>query len=198
MSLRRLSALSLLCCLGACTTTPPVTPRHYLDEQTTATITVVADPISLIAIRPPDPGRWSRDQELQRKKDRNQDYLDFYGVDVNRMGSHRQYIAMVKWVVPQQSADASPVVLLQMGSDTLELRDPENDAKSLGMVQPLAVSFSGNSRWWYFPTDAATLKRIAAAPELGAQLTLGETQTPYKLARDGRAQLNEFTTVLPK
>ncbi|HEY5809281.1 MAG TPA: hypothetical protein VIT67_15005 [Povalibacter sp.] len=199
MSMRSLFALPLVCLCGfTAFAAAPITPRQYLDEETTATITVVAEPIAFVAIKPADPARWSRDRELQKKKDKNQDIVELYGLDVNRMGSHRQYIAVTKWLVPKQSVDAQPILVLKMGATSLELKEPERDARKLGMAQPLAPAFASTSQWWYFPADVATLKSIAAAPELSATLTLGDIQTPYKLARDGRPQLTALTAVLPQ
>ncbi|HKE97209.1 MAG TPA: hypothetical protein VKB34_23060 [Povalibacter sp.] len=185
--MRNVIVLSLLSVLCACATTKSLTPREYLDEQTTATITVVADPVIFVA-----------DATGSGSGDRNSDYLELYGLDVNRMGDHRQYLAVMKWLMPKQMADASPVLALQMGSDTIELRAPETDAKKVGIAQPLAPSFSGTSRWWFFPTNTATLQRIAAAHELGARVTLNESSTAYTLFSDGRAQLAELTTVLAR
>jgi hypothetical protein len=119
-----------------------------------------------------------------------------YGIDVNRMGSHRQYIALLQWM-SSEATSAPPVLELSLGGETLQLEASNQDPKDLGIAQPLAQAYSGSSRWWYYPADPATLKRIASARELTLALALPDRRAAYEMFSDGRAQLAELTAVLP-
>ena len=176
-----------LALLTACSTTT-LTPREYLDGQTSATITVAAQPLIFVA---------QNAAPVTRETERNRDYIEVYGIDVNRMGSHRQYIALLQWMTPEGASAVAPVLELSLGGETLELQASTENPKELGIAQPLAQAYSTTSRWWYYPADPATLKRIAAARELALALTSPERRAAYEMFSDGRAQLAELTAVLP-
>jgi hypothetical protein len=186
MFVRHVFAAAALILLSGCVSTP-LTPREYLDEQTTATITVAAQPLIFVA---------QNAAPLTRENDRQRDYVELYGIDVNRMGSHRQYIALLQWMTAE-SAAAAPALELSLSGETLKLQATAEDPKSLGIAQPLSQSYSASSRWWYYPTDAATLKRIARASELFVTLDTSAGRASYEMFSDGRAQLAELTAVLP-
>lgn len=188
--------LSLICVLAGCASSKPLTPREYLDEQTAATITVAADPVIFVADHG-SPELRAANRDLHIANERNRDYLELYGVDVNRMGTHRQYIALMKWMTPQ-SVDVAPVLVLSSGTQTIELQATTADARTLGMAAPPAASYSNTAKWWYFPTDAATLKKIAGAGELRATLNFSGGEIAYTVFSDGRAQLAELTAILPQ
>lgn len=198
--MRNLAAvLHLALLLGGCATAhPPTTPRQYLDEQTAVTVTTVATSIDLVNAASRGSDRWRRDRNSPKYREQELDLIELHGVDVNRMGTHLQYLAVLKWLVPKELASASPQLVLKVDSDSLELRNPELDARKLGMSQPLGPSFSSTSQWWYFAMDTATLAKIASATQLSAQLTLGDQVTQYILTNDGRAQLIELTKALPR
>ena len=199
MSMRNLVALFSLAVLGGCATTaPPVAPRQYLDEQTAVTVTTVATSIDFVNAASRGRDRWRRDRNAPKHREQELDVLELHGLVVNRMGTHVQYLAVLKWLVPKEQASASPELSLKIDNDSLELRNPELDARKLGLSQPLGPSFSSTSQWWYFPMDTATLAKIAGAAQLSAQLTLGDQVTQYTLTNDGRAELIELTKALPR
>ncbi|MBB6096383.1 hypothetical protein HNQ60_005305 [Povalibacter uvarum] len=199
MSMRKLVALFSLAVLGGCATTaPPTAPRQYLDEQTAVTVTTVATSIDLVNAASRGPDRWRRDRNSPKHKEQELDLIELHGVDVNRMGTHVQYLAVLKWLVPKELTGASPELILKVDSESIELRNPELDVKRLGMSQPLGPSFSSTSQWWYFPMGTATLAKIGSAGQLSAQLTFGDQVTQYMLTNDGRAQLVELTKALPR
>lgn len=191
-----LSLAFLLC--GCASTNPSTAPRQYLDEQTAVTVTTVAASIDLVNAASRGSDRWRRDRNSPKHREQELDLIELHGVDFNRMGTHVQYLAVLKWLVPKELAGASPELVLKVDSDSLELRNPELDARKLGMSQPLGPSFSSTSQWWYFAMDTATLARIASATQLSAQLTLGDQVTQYILTSDGRAQLGELAQSLPR
>jgi hypothetical protein len=180
--------------LGACATSQDVGPREFLDEQTSATITIVAHPVIFVSEtegpRGLDRARGTFGQ------DANRDYLELYGIDVNRMGTHRQYFVIQKWLTPD-NAESRAILELMVDGSTIELRATPDDPRKLGISAPPAPTFSKSSKWWYFPTDTATLRRIAGASGLDASLVIGEQRTAYEIFTDGRAQLGELAAALP-
>jgi hypothetical protein len=187
MLIRKLFVVAAIVGLSACASAP-LTPREYLDEQTAATITAAAQPLIFVA---QNSGPVTRDNERPR------DYVELYGIDVNRMGTHRQYIALLQWMAPEETSSAAPILELALGNETLRREATSQDPKELGIAQPLAQAYSTVSRWWYYPTDPATLKRIAAAHELLVTLDAPSRRASYEMFSDGRAQLAELTAVLP-
>ncbi|HEY6641936.1 hypothetical protein [Povalibacter sp.] len=184
--------------LGACATSQDVSPREFLDEQTAATITIVANPVIFVGET-----QGPRGLDLERSlgqssfgQGANRDYLELYGIDVNRMGSHRQYFVIQKWLTPKDS-DPRAILELMVDGSMIELRATPEDPRKLGISAPPAPVFSRSSQWWYFPTDTATLRRIAGASSLDASLVIGEHRTAYEIFTDGRAQLGGLAAALP-
>ncbi len=191
--MRTASILVLLAVLGGCTV-PDSRPREFLDEQTAATITIVADPVIFA-------GKTDGLRGLDRERstfgqNANRDYMELYGIDVNRMGSHRQYFVIQKWLTPRDT-ETRAILELTVDGNTIELRATPEDLHKLGISGPPAPTFSKSSKWWYFPTDTATLRRIAGAASLDASLVIGDQRTAYEIFTDGRAQLGELAAALP-
>jgi hypothetical protein len=192
--MRRVVVACFAALLGACATSQDVGPREFLDEQTAATITIVADPVIFVS-----EAAGPRGLDRERSpfiQNANRDYLELYGIDVNRMGSHRQYFVVQKWLTPDD-AEARPILELQADGSTIELRATPEDPRKLGISAPPAPIFSKSAKWWYFPTDTATLRRIAGASSLDASLVIGEGRMVYEIFTDGRAQLGELAATLP-
>src|SRR5262245_6154305 len=80
-AMRTLVITGLLTTLLGCAATPSTAPREYVDEQTAATITVAADPLVF----------------AQDATAIGRDFLNIYAIDVNRMGHHQQYLAVMQW-----------------------------------------------------------------------------------------------------
>ena len=187
MILRTFFGAAVALTLCACVSAPPG-PREYLDEQTAATITAAAQPLIFVN---------QNSGPVTRDSNRPRDYVELYGIDVNRMGTHRQYIALLQWLAPEGANPQAPALELAVGTDTLHLEATVQDPKELGIAQPLAQAYSSVARWWYYPTDPATLKRIASAHELRLTLDAPGGRSSYEMFSDGRAQLAELTAVLP-
>jgi hypothetical protein len=166
-------------------TTPVVTPREYLDEQTAATITVVADP-------------WIFTSEQFGASLNDRDYLNVFAIDVNRMGNHRQYLAVQQSAPPATLAGtAVPTLELQGGGQTLLLQPAVETARQLGISKPLAPAYSGSAKWWYFPVDKQVLSTVGRAKDLRATLIASEQRLAYTMWRDGSEEIAELTAVLP-
>lgn len=185
--MRNLLLLALVSLTAACSMPPAREPREFLDEQTTATITAASEPLILVR---------ESSGPARRELERNRDYLEIYGIDVNRMGDHRQYFAVMAWYAPDQTTGTAPTLLLNLGRETIELTAANEEPRTLGISQPLAPPYSKASMWWYFPTDTATLKKVAASADLSATLTTPSQRLAYVVFDDGRPQLAELTSVL--
>jgi hypothetical protein len=177
--------LSLMCV--ACASTPDVKPREYLDEQTAATITVVAEP-------------WIFSRERTNATLDERDYLNIHAIDVNRMGDHRQYFAVLQSLPLVDAAGREtppPQLQLRAGEEIVTLESARDDSRALGLAQPVAQSYTAASKWWYFPVDKHTLARISRAQDVQASLVAGEVRAPYVLWRDGRAEAAALAAALP-
>lgn len=174
--------VSIFLTLLGCAMTPAVAPREYLDERTAATITMVAQP-------------WIFN------RDHSQPQLDFvhlYAIDVNRMGEHRKYFAVVKyWPAPEhEGIDAIvPKLEIRLDDRLLELVPTRSDLRELGIGQPLDAGAPRSAQTWLYPVDASALRRAAEADNLSVALITEEARAGYKVWRDGRAELNEFYTL---
>jgi hypothetical protein len=164
-----------------CSTTPSVMPREYLDEQTAATITVVADP-------------WI----FTRKNAPPQlDFFNLYAIDVNRMGDHKKYFAVVHyWPSPEISGDGAPALVLNGGSQELKLQAVREDARQLGIAQAIDKSAPSSAKTWFYPVDKERLRTIAQSRELAATLVTEKVDATYVVWRDGSSELSEFATAL--
>ena len=173
--------------LSGCTATRTVEPREYLDEQTAATITVVKDP-------------WifTREQDMARDGEQRA-FLHLYAIDVNRMGDHRQYLAVLQSLpsAEAQKIAIPPTLELSTGTERTRLQATAQNPRDLGIAQPVAESFTMTAAWWYFPVDKQALAEIANTRDLQAALIVGDEHVPYILWRDGREELSELTAVLP-
>ena len=176
-----LGAMLLALALAGCAAAPTTAPREYLDEQTAATITVVQKP-------------WIFMRE-QTAANAQRDYLHLYAIDVNRMGDHRQYFAVLQ---SAPLADAPPPALeLQAGGRAVTLERATEQPRELGIAQPIAESYTLTAAWSYFPVDKQTLATLANAGDLKAHLINAQGPMTYVLWRDGRDELSELTAVLP-
>jgi hypothetical protein len=171
--------------LVACATPHGTAPREYLDEKTAATITVVADP-------------WVLASERSAAND-ERDFLNLYAIDVNRMGEHRQYLAVLQWWPTSEvaSGKVAPTLQLIATDRTITLNPAPEDASALGIARPVAQTTAPGSKWWYFPVNKELLADVAKSPNLRATLVVGSDHTSFTQWRDGSAELIELTDALP-
>jgi hypothetical protein len=203
--MRSLTTAFVLLILAGCATPRVVTPREYLDEITAATVTVVADPwiysekrtrsdSALMDRRSTAVGAFT-DEPAPGERD----FLSVYAIDVNRMGSHRQYLAVLQSlprVGKPDAAGAAPTLELQVAGQTLSLQPITETPRELGIAQAPASAETRESRWWYFPIGKEALTAMAASRDLQAALLIDGDRTAYEIWRDGSAELAELTTVL--
>jgi hypothetical protein len=166
----------------ACSITPATSPREYLDEQTAATITVVAEP-------------WifTRSGETVQL-----DSLNLYAIDVNRMGDHRKYLVVARYWPDRAAGNANaPTLQLQSSQADVTLQAATDNARTLGIGQPIDASAPASTRYWFYPIDRAQLQSLASSSKLTAVLIDGEFRADYTQWRDGSAQLSEFAATAP-
>jgi len=155
-----------------------ITPRQYLDEQTAATITVVADPWVF--------NRQGTTPQL--------DFINLYAIDVNRMGDHRQYLVVVQyWPAPEWSS-AQPTLEIYAGEQRVSLKPSEASPRELGVEESFDTSAPRSAERWFYPVDREQLARIARTNHTSIALVKDDLHAAYAVWRDGSAELNEFAT----
>ena len=174
--MRSIAAATLIMILAGCAAPKSLEPREYLDEQTAATITVVADP-------------WI----FTRKNAPPQlDFFNLYAIDVNRMGDHKKYFVVVHyWPGPEMKL-APPKLSLSSGSQQMQLEATNEDPRRLGIAQALDQSAPSSSKSWFYPVDKTALQAIAANRQLSAALLTDNAIADYAVWRDGSNELSEF------
>jgi len=172
-----LIALGLVAVVG-CATQPVVTPHQYLDEETAATVTVVSEPWIFSTKRPDGPAlptvmedRSPETTGTAREKSEfaadRRDLISLYAIDVNRMGDHRQYLA-VQQSLPRANGNASvPTLELRSGDQLLALKPVTQTPRELGIV--------------------------ARTHDLQATLIVDGDRIAYDMWRDGSAELSRLS-----
>lgn len=196
----------ILLVLAGCATTRAVTPREYLDEATAATVTVVAEAWiysekrARPAATPMDNRSAAAGAFPSEFASDNRDFLSVYAIDVNRMGSHRQYLAVLQSHPRDGTSGATgptPTLELGIADRTLSLQTITQTPRALGIAQAPAEAAMRGSRWWYFPVGKDVLAAIAGSRDLQAALVVEGERITYEVWRDGSAELAELTAVLP-
>jgi hypothetical protein len=168
--------------LFGCATSPGTAPREYLDERTGATITAVAQP--WIFARGEGP--------------RRQDFAHLHALDVNRMGAHRQYLAVLKfWPAPEHDAvrHLAPDLEIALGSETLRLAAAQEDLRALGLADPIDRRMPKGSQTWLYPVDRAALEKISMAESVSIALIAQQIRVDYDVWQDGRTEFREFSSL---
>jgi hypothetical protein len=180
--MRTIASIALVLVLAGCASNKSVAPREYLDEQTAATITVVADP-------------WI----FTRKNAPPQlDFFNLYAIDVNRMGDHKKYFVVVHYWPAADMTATPPALVLNDGSQELRLQAIKEDARKLGIAQPLDKAAPSSAKSWFYPVDKASLQAIARTRQLAAALTTEQANADYAVWRDGSSELSEFAVAFDR
>ena len=199
-----------LSALAACATQRPVTPHQYLDEETSATVTVVADPWIFSGKRAERAMPTLMDDRAAAAANaageraefaaERRDLISLYAIDVNRQGDHRQYMAVQQSLAhaASDSAAAAPSLELRFGGQTLVLQPNTLTPRELGIAKEPVRAHARGSQWSYFPIDKNVLTAIARSHDLQATLVLGGERVAYETWRDGSAELTELSAVLEK
>jgi hypothetical protein len=174
----------LLLFLSGCATT--VTPRQFLDNDTAATITVVASPW-IFAVD--DPGG-----AVVRRG-----FLHLYAFDVNRAGTHQHYFAVMQSsfdVALPDEKSSSPTLEFQASDREMVFQSTAQDPRQLGIAQPLDQPFALESRWWYFPVTKGDVATVAQLRSPRVMLATNDARFAYIEFRDGSKELSELSATL--
>jgi hypothetical protein len=159
-------------------------PLEYLDPDTAATVTVVAQPLVFANQR----------TELAANA---RDYVTLAGAAVNRGGKVTYVGIAYFWssVDPRMLSAPLPApepLILQADDRRLELRLQGQSARDagIGVVQPPTRRAAGPPS--VYGLDLATLRFIAEARQLTVLVESNGTLLPYPLWEDRRAALRSF------
>ena len=180
----RLIALSIALLMSSACVAPVVSPRSYLDEETAATVTTVAQP-------------WIFTGEQVAFAAKDGDYLDLFALDVNRMGAHRQYLAILVSNPPAAAATSPLTLQLQGGGQRVALQPTTESLRDLGLSKPPAPSYLATARWWYFPVGKDILTTVVRSSDLTAAIDVAGKRVTFSTWRDGSADIDRLNAALP-
>lgn len=174
--MRVLALIGATILASGCAFQATVTPREYLDEQTAATITVVAEP-------------WVFNREYDGAQ---RDFINLYAIDVNRMGDHRTYLVVANYWPDRALQDMRPVLEISTGDLSLSLRAFDGEPRQIGVGGALDPKIPRSAQYWFYPIDTESLVAMATGEGLIVALVKGEERVPYVVWRDGSAELKAF------
>ena len=169
--------------LSGCATT---VPHEYLDTDSAATITVVANPWIFVS----DDGKSAFDRR---------GFLNLYATDVNRAGNHERYFAVMQSSFDVRLPDnksTAPVLELQAGDLKIVLQSTAKNLRQLGVAQPFAEPFAAESRWWCFPVTKDEVAAIAQMRNPQVTLVARDARFTYVEFRNGSKELAELSATL--
>ena len=175
-------SLSLIFLTGCAT----VAPRQYLDMDTAATITVVANP-------------WVFVSDDRNSAFGKRGFLDLYALDVNRAGTHQRYFAVMQSsfdAVLPDSGSSGPTLELQAGGQKLEFQSTAQNLRELGVAQPLENKSAMESRWWCFPVTKDDVAAVSQTRDPRVTLVAQDARFTYVEFRNGSKELTELLATL--
>jgi hypothetical protein len=183
------AALLFLLCSGCAHTTPPVDKTlisEYLDPQTAMTVRVVAEPFV-----------YGRDVPELAVNAR--DFLSVGAVELDNMGRHRIFLALVSWSTIDRARIGAPMPALpeRLEMESREWRVASHTPRELGAGEPLLeppVSRMGES---WFEMKAADIRAFADHPPDSIDVVVDGVRHRYTLWRRADAALTEFASTLP-
>ncbi len=192
--LRRACLFALAVLTSACThSPPPVDPAlitEYLDPQTAMTVRVVAQPFIY-------------GHDVPELAVNARDYLSVGAVELDNMGQHRIFLALVSWSTIDRarikaSAPALPDALeWTIGNGQHEWAVVSHHPRELGagvaVLEP-PVGRLGDS---WIELKAGDVRAWAAAPPESLDIVVDGIRQRYTLWRRGDEALTEFAASLP-
>lgn len=170
--------------LAGCASEPQRAPTELLDEQTGATLVVVAEPLVFARAR--------LDVAANAR-----DYLTIVAVEANRSGKYAQYLLVHRWSTVDRRMAALPGegagrLLLDADGRTLELKPLQPMPAALVRRDRVHVPPDADVVSWAYDVDVATLAWLAGSHEIRARLPDETLASPFALWGDGRAALQAF------
>jgi hypothetical protein len=186
-SASRLAGICILMILSACSAIPSAdAPQVYLDQSTAATITVVGQPLVFARERP-------------NFAVHMRDYITLAAASVNRAGKIEYVLIAYFWTTfdPHgRDGDAGsrhPDDLVVVADDRrIHPVRLDLSAHEAGIEERVHAPPVGAGVPTIYRTDPATLRFIAAARDLSAQTSTGDTELQYELWEDRRAALTAW------
>ena len=177
--------VAMLAALGACVAVADdKQPREYLDEQTAATVTVVAEPLVFALPRP----------ELAANV---RDYVTLAAAAVDRNGKVSYVLIAYFWstVDPRLRTDALPSpepLVLQADDRRIALALRGHSAHEAGIGVPVHAPPGAAVTPNVYGTDLGTLRFIAEARSLTMTADSDGVPLSYQLWEDHRMALRAF------
>jgi len=181
----RLILFTAMVALAACASAPARAPTELLDEQTGATLAVVAEP--LVFARP-------RTDVAANARD----YATIVALEANRSGKYSAYLLVHRWSTVDRRmaplpAESAGRLLIKADGRLLELKPLQPMPAALTRRDAVFMPADADVVSWAYDTDLATLEYLAASHDIGARFPDEPLDSPFVLWRDGRAALREFT-----
>jgi hypothetical protein len=175
---------ALLAVWAAAAAPAGVAPREYLDEQTAATITVVAEPLVFAYPHP----------ELAANA---RDYATLAAAAVNRSGKVSYVLIAYFWSTVDERLRDSPApaaepLALRADDRRLQLALRGHSAHEAGIGEHVHAPPGSEAPPNVYATDLATLRFLAEARSLALLAESGGTPLSYQLWQDRRAALRAF------
>jgi len=177
-----LAALACSLLLTACATTAEPAPRQYLDEHTAATVTVAADGLVFARARP--------EYAVNAR-----DYLTVVPLDVNRGGTHLQYLYCYVWSTidkPRGTGETPSTFELVADGRQIPLTPVTTPVRSLGFGEVPIDPPAHNALPLISVTNREVLQFLVRAQALSVVATRDGIAERYDLWADGRAAIDEF------
>ncbi len=177
--------VAVLAALGTCVALAgDKQPREYLDEETAATITVVAEPLIFACPRP----------ELAANV---RDYVTLAAAAVNRNGKVSYVLIAYFWstVDPRLRTEPLPSpepLILQADDRRIELALRGHSAHEAGIGEPVLAPPGTAVTPNVYGTDLATLRFVTEARHLTLLADSGGTPLSYEVWEDHRMALRSF------
>ncbi|MFO1400991.1 MAG: hypothetical protein U1F30_07235 [Steroidobacteraceae bacterium] len=172
--------------LPGCASEPQRAPAEVLDEQTGATLVVVAEPLVFARAR--------LDVAANAR-----DYLTLVAVEANRSGKYAQYLLVHRWsTVDRRMAalpgpDAGRLIIVADGRE-LEFKPLQPMPAALVRHDRVHYPADTDAVSWAYEVDLATLGYLAGSQQIGVRLPDDPLDSPFTLWSDGRAALRVFAT----
>ncbi len=174
-----------LTALPACSSRPAApAPHEFLDEQTGATLSVVATPLIFA-------------RERIDVTAHTRDYATLVAVEVDNSGIYNEYLLLYRWstldprMSPAPSPSAGELKILADGR-VIDLKPLEQMPVSLSRRRELHVPQHGDVVAHAYPVDTATLRFIATSRTLSVLMPQEPLDIPFKMWEDGRKPLEQF------
>jgi hypothetical protein len=183
LSLTTAASLSLAAALASCVSGPPA-PKEVFDEQTAATLLVVAKPL-VFARERSDVAAHARD------------YATLVAVEDDRSGEYTDYLLLYRWstvdrrMSPPPAAEAGALRILADGR-AIDLKPLDRLPVGLNKRRELHLPEHGDVTAHAYRVDVSLLHFLATSRELSLRMPQEPLDTPFGLWDDGRPALDQF------